>query len=75
MPPSSETLVQDFVERLTEEFLKRIERKTDWGKNEVRELFLQSLAVAAISTASDVFQAVSGALDEQKVFNGRQDGL
>jgi DNA-binding NarL/FixJ family response regulator len=52
-------VIQEFIEHLVEDFMKRLERKTGWGKNEVREEFLQSLAAAAIATASDTFQAVS----------------
>ena len=70
--PRQDEIVQEFVERLTGEFLRRIERKTSWENDEVRDEFLQSLAVAAIATASDVFEAMSDALHRRKVFSASE---
>ncbi len=40
-----------FVEKLRENYKKRLARKTGWGKNEVYLEFEQALGDAAIATA------------------------
>jgi len=36
-----------FIEILREEFFKRLETKTGWGKNQVKEIFNEATAQAA----------------------------
>ena len=50
--PKQDEYVQDFVEKLNAEFLRRLQKKTGWGKDEIWQEYLQALAVAAIGTAS-----------------------
>ena len=50
--PKQDEFVQEFVENLNAEFLRRLQKKTGWGKDEVYQEYLQALAVAAIGTAS-----------------------
>ena len=47
-----EMVTKEFIDRLGTEFKRRLEKKTGWGKDEVYQEFLQSLAIAAIGTSS-----------------------
>lgn len=47
-----EKVTAEFINRLGAEFKRRLQKKTGWGKEEIYQEFLQSLAVAAIGTSS-----------------------
>ena len=56
--PKPDDLMRDFVEKLNAEFHRRLQKKTDWGKDEVWQEYLQALAVAAIHTSSALVSVV-----------------
>ena len=65
--PKPENLMRDFVEKLNAEFLRRLQKKTGWGKDEVYQEYLQALAVAAIGTASMFVRVVEEVFADERV--------
>ena len=47
-----EKVIAEFLKQLAAEFKRRLQKKTGWGNDEVYQEYLQSLAIAAIGTAS-----------------------
>ena len=65
--PKQDEYVQEFVENLNAEFLRRLQKKTGWEKDEVWQEYLQALAVAAIGTASLFVRVVEEVFVDERV--------